>query len=479
MAGGSVFMKKWKEPYPSKETGEMAAVKRKRGVARGRSRVRTRSSTKRARYAAPNPYKSGTRMKIGSSVSPKPSRNNAMVVYRPRYRRNYKQNGSFGGKFKKLTRRSGRALDRFYRLGVSLTEEVTGSGDDANCVYTMAECMSAYRVIQLSIAAVIKKLFMKAGFSVTGWDDNPWVQLSGSASMAAADGDYHLILVEHDMTAGTFSNVVDASSASYPTFRQCVEVFVSHIEHWCAGFGVNDADNDHLPYAFVLIKNARNVADSAATFIKLAEVVLDQCVLDLKGSLSFKIQNRTVSATGGTESDDVSAAPIQGRMYEFKGTPRVKSVASQGVGSTFGTYKFSQFYTANNGVEVFNPSNLDPAFKEPPPPANFWNCRKSSEVRLEPGQIKSYGLTDYKNRIPIIRLWRSIHYQTTDSGTADFYTYNVYKLLMFGFEDVINVNGSALVTIVFEAERKLSILCSEKRNTFTKVDFIQTSVTEN
>lgn len=470
-------MKKWKEPYPSKESGEMAPVKRKRGVARGRSRVRTRSSTKRARYAAPNPYKSAERVKITGSMSPRASKSNAMVVYRPRYRRGYKQMGAFGGKFKKLTRRSGRALDRFYRLGVSLTEEVTGTGTDANCVYTMAECMSAYRVIQLSIAAVLKKLFVKAGMNITGWDDNPWVQLAGNGTIANTDEDYHISLIENDLNTGTFVSVVDTSSDVSYTFRKCVEAFVSHIEHWCAGFGGNDAANDHLPYAFVLVKNVGNNTNNADTDVKLSEVILDQCVLDLKASLSFKIQNRTVAANGGTEADDVTASPIQGRMYEFKGTPRVKSVANQGlIGSTAGSYKFSQFYIANNGVEVFNPSNMDPTFKEPPPPANFWNCKKSSKVRLEPGQMKSYGLTDYKNRIPIVKLWRSIHYQTTDSGTSDFYTYNVYKLLMFSFEDVINVNADALVTLAFEAERKLSVLCSEKRYTFTKIDFAQTSV---
>ena len=377
-------------------------------------------------------------------------------------------NAGYAGKFRRMNKRSGRNMDRYHRAGVVSVDEVVGLKSDPNCVYVLAEVCTGKKVIINSVAAVIRLLFTKAGISVTGWEDSPWPRLVGAGSTSSTDGDYYIGLIGSDMTAGTHTLEASCGSTADQSFKDIVGEFVDWILVWSQGYGALSTSNDKMPYAFVLYKHVGSANNLGSTDIKLSEVVLGEACVDLSASMTCKVQNRTASATGSEDEENVTNCPLQGRMYEFNGTPRCKVDAFQG--STYGAYKFQQFYTQNNGLEMFTPDNMDVTLKEPPPPGLFWNCSKSSKIRMEPGNIKTYGLSYRKVGIPIIRLWRSIKYEVTQS-TNDFYNYSLFKVLGFGFEEVINLNGASSLSVAVEVERRLGVLCFEKKKKFMKESF--------
>ena len=121
-----------------------------------------------------------------------------------------------------------------------------------------------------------------------------------------------------------------------------------------------------------------------------------------------------------------------------------------------------------------DPNKTGKTYKEPPPPSAMWNCVKSSKIRLDAGSIRNYGLSQSKKSVPVIRLWRSIKFQGTDSGGADFYTYGSFKVLLLGLEDVININPDGVsIKLAIEAERKLGCMVSERKRRFMKPAFYQ------
>lgn len=387
-----------------------------------------------------------------------------------RLRRNYKT--LYAGKFARPNKRSGRMLDRFYKHGVSMVEETVGTAVDTDCVYAMAEVMSPFRLIQCTLGGVVKLLFNKAGFCVTGWDDNPWGIISG---LPTGDGQYYMALNEYEVSAASVSSAVTVDSLTASTLRQVVDAFVAYVQQWIASYGAVHASNDKWPHSMEIYKTVRNSGDTGTAFVRLADIVLDQVGIDLAASLTLKTQNRTVSVSGSTDAEDVTANPVQGRMYVFRGIPRVKGYSVETGG--LAPYKFGVFYCGHFGVEIFRPDNMDPAYLEPPPPANFYNCQKSSKIRMQPGEIKHYGLTDSRKNVPLTRLWKSIRYIVTDNGELDFYTYNVFKVLMLAIEDVINTTSDASkVTIGMEVERRLSCIATERKKKFTKPVFFKTDL---
>lgn len=452
-----LFMNKWSKKEPPVES---LMVK-----SRGRKRVRRTSSTRRSK-SGPSRYRSVS--KKGSAKS------KGMVVWKKSYKRPFKQPARHAGKFKKPSRKSGRGLDKYHKYGVSMTEETTSSGTDANCIYVMAETISAYRLVEYSIGALVRKLFQKAGLRIPGWDDNPYTEIMGSAIGNDKSLAYDVSLVQKDVSTSAVTQLTISTSSVYDTMDKIVAHMVPDILAWMAGYGLNSASNDKELIGLVLGKNS--MVGAVATFIKLSEIAFDECVLEFTGSLNLKVQNRSTSATLGTDADDVSATHVEGRLYTFNGIPRPKNNYNQVVAATAGAYKFAQFYVANYGVEVFNPSNMDPTFAEPPPPSAFWNCKKSSKVNMGPGEIKTFFMKHHKRNMTPIKLWKSIQYMTTDSGANDFYCYNVMPTVMVAIEDVINLNGTSEITLAFEAERKLSVVCSERKKQFMKPKFVQTSV---
>lgn len=429
-------------------------------------------------YKKAGEYVSGKRKRAAPKASDPPAYQSKKVK-RGRNGRRFESavHGVWAGRFSKMSRKSGRGMDMYHKKGCVQIEELTGQGTDGNCVYAMAEVIQAKTLFRVTIGAIIRKLLEKGGFAVSGWDDTPWPAAAGSGTVGAFDGEYSVCLVMWDLDAGTNTNVLQSQSPTENTFAQVVDKFVDYIIDWSQQYGDFSTENDHEPYAFVLFKSVRNSGGTAVTAIKLAEILFGECRMTLSGSMTMKVQNRTRPNDSGVtnpdyNADSVEANPIQGRMYECKGVPRFKANGLQA--STSGAYKFSQFYVAKRGLELFNPVNMDPTFKEPPPPGVMWNCNKSAKIRLDPGRIHSYGLTERRISVPVIRLWRSIHYNATDSAGGGFYTYNSFKVLLMGFEDVININSEySDIKIAVEVERKLGCFCSERKNRFMKPQFEQ------
>lgn len=442
---------------------DMALQKRGRSTTPARKSKRARTGkwtvARRSVSAPPSRLKSKT---AGGKMT------KAMTVYR---KRNLFR-GSYGGKFTKLSRRSGRGMDKFFGKGCVSVEEITGVGNDKDCVYVMAEVINAERLFRNSIGSIIRLLLEKAGLIVTGWDDTPWPVAVGSGSvLTILEGGYIVGLSVHDLDAGSFSIVEAAQAGTENTFGQIVDKFVPYIKTWSQGFGQLSSSNDKTPYAFVLYKVTGDSANTGVTSTKLAEVVFAEAKVEFAGTVSVKVQNRSLPGTDQYNVEDVRANPLQGRMYSFRGVPRLKVIANEA--STSGSYKFDQFYVDHYGLELFGDFNIDGNFKEPPPPALFWNCMKSSKIRLQPGEINSYGLYDHRKGMRPTDLWRSIKYQVTDS-TGDFYNYSTYKTLLIALEDVINLSlGVANITVAVETERKLGCICYEKKRKFMKAKFEQ------
>jgi len=367
----------------------------------------------------------------------------------------------------------GRKRVDYAKDGVMLCEETTGTGGDPNCVYVLAETIAAFRLIQLSIGAILRRLLDGNGFNCSGWDDMPFSRDAGVID--AQEVDYNITLYKYNNQTGftTVAVTVATTAGGNFTFRAIVEAFVPYIETYSQTFGVLAAGNEYYPVSFVLTKHVRNAADAATGAIQLGQVNIAECMIQFEGLMNMKVQNRTLSVSGGVEADDVASNPVVGKLYKFNGVPKPKNTGRQIAAGTSGGYKFEQFVAKNFGVQLINPANMDPTFQEPPSGKAFWNCYSTSPVALMPGQIGLYSSSVSKQMSPIA-LWRSIKYACAPASTEAIYSYTTMKTLMVGFEDVINVNAAQNITLAFEVERKTNAVCHVKRKKFMKTNLIHT-----
>lgn len=472
-----LYLKKWPsvntlvKEFDKQTSQEMAPV----------NRGRTRSRVKRARSLGSLP---SSVSRVGESprrtIGSRPS---SLSMYRRRgtslVARKLRPNMTksvYRGRFKKVKRKGLKEKARYAANGVMQVEELTGLVTDPDCAYIQAQAVSSKMLIKNIIGALIRKLFRKAGINVSGWDDdNFWAKadvpgtvgvdyVGYKIGLSSYNGINNIVGVYKEVNLDNFTTLRTITDEFYPSFLAYVEQ------------AQNAAANKDVLEAFTLWRNI-SVTDPQQNII-LAKLELGSARVTFESGIEMKVQNRTLSATGGGEADDVSASVVQGRLYYFQGPPRPKVMRNQtnSLGTT-GSWKFGKFLDGDNGVQSFGPNTMDTSYKEPPLPNQFWNVKRSSKVRLGPGAIKKCYLKEKRKNVPVLGLLKQIKYEVVDD-TLDFFMYNNWKTYLIALEDIINLNGSVEINLAFEVERKTNVMVSEKKSYTFKPMYMSDTIAE-
>jgi len=189
-------------------------------------------------------------------------------------------------------------------------------------------------------------------------------------------------------------------------------------------------------------------------FIMVAEMNLKNEHVHFKSVSSLKIQNRSKSEGGGTESTNIDNNPLIGYLYHFKdGAPRSKLE---------GARLFEHVGTANGAVLAtgaeFAGVNYTQSLAEPPVPATWSNLKTGRKVLLNPGQIMMDKIS-YTTSAPLYKFLYNMGLGT--GGTVTSVSQRMRgKSAMFSLEDVINVNGSENITVAYEINRVTMCYCT-------------------
>lgn len=383
----------------------------------------------------------------------------------------YQTTGGYGGRFPRPYRKSGRGLAKYNRNGMVFVKELTGTVSDPDVVYVMNNAVNTYDVISAALSATLRTLLEKAGIRITGLGDD-----IAPANMQTSRGEMtvRMLLMNTYSYAVTTVDAIISAGTSISTLNAS---FLQYWINWSSGFdnvtGSGNANNVVIPQKFILYTN-EDGASSIQT--QMSEVVFDECEVELYGSSELKVQNRTKSASGSADEQDISNNPLQGRLYFFKGVPKPKNNVL--TASAAGQMNQFSIIPVDFGVKTLvgatDFGNND--FKEPMPPTAFWNCTSSSKIRLEPGQIKTYKISAHKMKaLPFLMKVLRLQYGTSASEYST--NYSVFPVQMIALEDVINVNLTENISIAYEIERVLAVKVTTRKKKFCRSNFVQSTVT--
>lgn len=371
----------------------------------------------------------------------------------------YVTTGHWGGKFKKVTRAGARTkFDKFNKVGVVHSTETIGSVSDQDVVYVLNEVINSRDVIKFIVAAVLRKLIEKAGIRVEGMDRSPFEQDGGSTNEIT----YNITILRQNQLTGSVTTTTKTVLVT-DTFNDIVDFFKNIFEQYCAGYG--ELDNANLDELYKITLWTGVVADSTI----LSQMLFNEMFIDIYGTSQLKVQNRTKATGGSEDAENINNNPLQGWSYLFNGVPKPKANGRVTLGTNSATYAFERMVYPK-GVSQFGGTTpgLGADFKEPPFPKQFWNVGKASNIRLEPGQMKSFQWNKSKSG-NILRILKAIRLQL--DGAGSYSTYSIFPVQMIALEDVINANAAETISVQFEVQRVLGVKCWSKEKRYFTTDY--------
>lgn len=371
----------------------------------------------------------------------------------------YNTTGTYGGKFNKVSRSGARSVwDSYNKTGVVSVNEIIGSVTDNDAVYIVNEAINSRDVIYYIAAAVIRRLIEMAGGRVTG-NTEP----SFSITHGSTESNQFTIRLEYANTVTGGSGNLDYGFVSTTEFQDIVEHYRNIFEQYCSGYGeLNNQNTDE----FVRIYLFQGAAENG---VIRSQMYFNETFVDIKGTAEVKVQNRTKATGGSEDAENINSNPLQGRAYLFQGVPKPKG-NQYNIGGTNGSmFPFERMpYTSAVSKFGGNTAGFNVNMKEPPNAKQFWNCSKASKIRLEPGQIKSFWVSQQKSG-NVLHILKRIRLQLDASGA--FSNYSIFKVQMLAFEDVINANAAETISVQYEVERKLGVKVFTKQKKYYKTEY--------
>jgi len=365
----------------------------------------------------------------------------------------------FAGKFPKGRKKNvnKQSMAKFARSGVIKIRETVGTVTDADCVYLYSHSIVPIDIIEMIGAATMRKLLERAFKTKYTSMDN--FCLMGNYN--ATPGLYNVVFTWYDAVTGAEnSNVITVNGTK--TVQDVSEELTSILLNYSSGNGFANAANPREPFLLSVYKQINLAADS----ILLATMNLHNEYIEMQCTLEMKVQNRSVSASGSKDTDQVDSNPVQGYIYEFSSIPKSRdpvNVTGGNIASSPRAYDFASI-RFNDGMNLVRGGDMPSGYREPITARNFTNCKGVSKVRLEPGCIKNL-YRSYRKNINFVKFLQDLNLQV-DQATGNA---RVIKTLgggvMLSFEDVINVNSSAIITLTYEAERKSGVILKTRGHT--------------
>lgn len=358
----------------------------------------------------------------------------------------YATTGSYGGKFKKSDKTD---VSKVYaNKGVWSTFEVQGTTSDPDCLYVTHMAIDSFQMVELMILSLFRKLFQKAGYNISNISE-----ILGSINIGNSQ-DWQIELTQYNQLTGVESVLQSYTTVAADSLITIASQFNANFMLFSSGAtttpSIGAAANDLRLYRLILYQQDYNV-----TLGKVHEcaIQLEDEIVHYYGRSELKVQNRTKSASGSGDSEDVSNNPLVGRLYKFSGIPKCRNKANYPLISV----------PVNNGVQLCRAAEFtgNSTMKEPPSPTIFSNCKGSSLIRLEPGQIKETHVKvkksgSFLNLLQKMRLQYGV-------GTGFKASYSMFPSEIVSLEDVINVNSSELISLAYEANRVLGAYLVTKK----------------
>jgi len=382
-------------------------------------------------------------------------------------RRTTKRYGSssvYSGRFRKGSKKGANSFGKYTAKGVVDTIECSGSVSDPDCCYLNHSYAAVQDVFYASVRALVRKLLDKANIRVKSTTQIiPGITLVDSSF-------WRFSMVSQIDVSGTLSTT-NYDTSTGDTVASVAAGFYSILSRYSSGFlstvGVS-GNNDNLlePIKFQLYE--RGIASES--FHIVCELDMKEENIDLKTVTKLKIQNRTKASSGSGDAEDVSATPIVGRVYQFSDVPRSK------VESTHYQYNRISFLNGITLIRAAEMTAVGPSgatTKEPPLPSEFYNCRKSAVVRLQPGEIKE-SVVVHSKKMNYLLFLKKMRMQFSQTGFDTNYVFGPCE--MYAFEDVINVNASELINLAYEKNTQIGVFFTTSRKTFMDGTYSQVTL---
>lgn len=385
----------------------------------------------------------------------------------------------YRGRFRKAKRVS--KSNKYVKKGFENTTEVNGTVSDPDVVYVGATCAPGRVSVEAVAQALLRRVLEKCiGIPVT----NVKTVLQGYYNSGAPttefnNGDgFRFSLTSVNINTGVINEQTYETVPTDSIYSICGEEqagvaatwpnFILQLLIWAAGT-TNLADNANQPHMLRVYRRDGNVTNF---YLGSGAIDLRTTTIHFKSSISLKLQNRSLSATGGNQADDVNNNPLMGYKYEFKGgSPMFKD------NSATGMYRVSRMFE-NTGTCLARGASMTgigSIGKEPPKPQFWTNCVKSSKVTLDPGDLKQTYLS-YSFSLNFIKALQRINAEA--DNTTDRVSYrNPGKCVMFALEDMINVNAANLIAVAYEVNRVIGCYATDYSKTEAQGSF--TALTRN
>lgn len=210
----------------------------------------------------------------------------------------------------------------------------------------------------------------------------------------------------------------------------------------------------------------------------LPEMDLESLKVAVKTNLTFTVQNVTRAGETGTAAgeagvDVVNNVPLQGYMYMKNGLNFTYRTQGGIAGSSFQASPVTGVGAVPNAAT----SSLFELSEPPPPRALF--AKKSSRVKIEPGQLKTQKDGFYLKKA--LNYWISmLTFNTGYTWTATVGYKNVAsfddplissrsylgKVYMFGLEKMTNAADTDRLTVLFESNLQVSAIATGKAKAY-------------
>jgi len=221
--------------------------------------------------------------------------------------------------------------------------------------------------------------------------------------------------------------------------------------------GANDGStlNVIVPTLLTLYREEGNITTFWQT---QATLNLENEKIHMYETSTIKIQNRSLDASGSTSTETVSNNPLVGKMYHFtSGCPRARVPGVQLLEAMYNSIGV----LSCRGAEL---TAIADGFREPPNPKFFWNCNKTSGIKLDPGSVKQDSISHKRSGF-LLKVLKGLFLGSGPTATGSKTVSLAGKSALIALEDLINVSSTANITIAYEVNRRFGAYLTTHKQT--------------
>jgi len=370
----------------------------------------------------------------------------AADAYDAPYLKNLKMGGGkYLGNFKKGTYKKDNWEETMLKKGYVIHEEYFGKVVDSNAVYLTHSTWDTNRLSEVLAYAILRKICKKAGLEI---NDRNGILPSLLPSDAFGLAFYYI--TQHP-TSGVLTTSLYTTGAG-ETFSTLCTNFAA-ISASIGTLLTNATAN--IPYSVQIFQIDRAAVNAQNLMCKLD---LTNEIFDICSYSELKLQNRTsgdLATAGNQDLDRMDTQPLIGTIYEFDSEPKVKNSGITAAG-TSNTDLLKLQGVPSNGLRLLRAADFTTSISyQNRPPKGIWtNCKRTSNVVLQPGTIKRCALfKQLKGKlislIPKMRL-------EAFSGAGIPQVFGAKcKAQTIVFEEVMRTIGTNAITVQYERKFRL------------------------